>query len=653
MFSEQQLDDLLGAVADGSKLDWDALESGAPDEDAREYVQQLRLVAQLKQVHDSVPDETHASESLASLGGPELTIDAAETPGGLAWGRYSLVEKIGEGSFGEVYRAWDPHLERHIAIKILHPRLARAEPLGMRMLHEGRALARLRHPNIVSVLGVETHDGRIGLCMEHIRGRTLDQVMQTQAKLSAQEAAVFGQAVCRALAAVHAAGLVHRDVKARNVMREDAGRIVLMDFGAGRAVEENGQGGGGLAGTPIYMAPEVLAGEQASVRSDMYSVGVLLYYLVTGRHPIEGRTLDDVVSGHTKGDRKLLTEHRPDLPSQFVNVVEKALNPNPQARYASAASLMMDLVPVVQQADDDDSVLEFRGWANGSVRLSGRAHKLLQAGVALLSATGFVALLGLLNSYSYNRFFAISGDFASYSIGSMLRWGALSLIAPLMMTVLVTIVFFFVREILRFIRQLSPPFSRLHARVSQQISMTLVRMGLSSAPALAGLLIVSTVVFVGWAVFWRFAELVNVLNWPMSALSPEAVAILAPSNQQEHYAYRQVLSGAALALMIGWYFVIKRARSRKERLGPLVTCAGVLSGVVTVFFLNLPFRILFHTRAEKVVLQQSSCYRLAERDDSLLLFCPDDSKRATVVSKQGLTLRRLGEIESVFTRFSK
>src|SRR6185436_10816329 len=132
-------------------------------------------------------------------------------------------------------------------------------------LREGRALARVRDSHVVNVLGVETHEDQIALCMEFVHGETLEDSLRRHGTLNAREAALVGEDVCRALAAVHLAGFIHRDVKARNVMRERAGRIVLMDFGTGRDADELRKAGpAGMAGTPLYMAPEVLAGLPAS-----------------------------------------------------------------------------------------------------------------------------------------------------------------------------------------------------------------------------------------------------------------------------------------------------------------------------------------------------------------------------------------------------
>src|SRR4051812_42389118 len=142
--------------------------------------------------------------------------------------------------------------------------------------------------------------------MELVRGVTLEQQIAAHGPLSAREAAAVGIDLCRALAAIHAAGLIHRDVKAQNVMREDGGRIVLMDLGTGREIHQAGRPvSPDLAGTPLYLAPEIFSGAPASERTDLYSLGVLLYHLVTGSFPVRATTIPELQAGHATGGVRL------------------------------------------------------------------------------------------------------------------------------------------------------------------------------------------------------------------------------------------------------------------------------------------------------------------------------------------------------------
>ena len=318
-----RLETLIQSVADGQPLDWNALDPSAAGVDPG-VLRNLRLVAGVAEVHRTVLQESPASTHWTGLTLPHADDDR--------WGHLLLLEEIGEGAFGEVYRARDPWLDREVALKLLKPSVSSRVPPS-RIISEARALARLRHPNVVTVYGADVHDGRVGLWMELVRGRTLAQIMAADGPFSAGEAAVIGQEVARALSAVHAAGLVHQDVKAQNVMRESGGRLVLMDFGAG--------------GTPLYLAQEVLTGGRATVASDIYAVGVLLFHLVTGRFPVSGASVADLEHAHAGRSRLRLVEARTELPDSFVAVVERALAHEPSERHASAQALRAELSGVV------------------------------------------------------------------------------------------------------------------------------------------------------------------------------------------------------------------------------------------------------------------------------------------------------------------
>ena len=244
------------------------------------------------------------------------------------WGDFQLLQRLGAGAFGEVYRAWDPILEREVALKLLLPRGLDAEQEFATIVSEARAIARVRHPNIVPVYGVDRRDSRVGFWSEFVRGQTLAILVATEGKLTSTEVAHIGIAVCDALTAVHHVGLLHRDIKASNVMRSEDGQVLLMDFGLSQEVENVK----GVAGTPDYMAPEVLAGNPATAQSDIYAVGVLLHFLCTGRHPRLGATNDS---------SKSATDH---TTSAMASVIERATHPDTQQRYESAAKLRLALI---------------------------------------------------------------------------------------------------------------------------------------------------------------------------------------------------------------------------------------------------------------------------------------------------------------------
>ena len=246
---------------------------------------------------------------------------------------------MGRGSFGEVYRAFDPTLQRHVALKLLLPRGLHPEAEARSLLKEARAMARIRHPNVVPIYGVDQHEGRVGFWSDFVLGQTLSDLVATQGPLGPREAALVGIDVCRAAGAVHAAGFIHRDIKAGNVMREEGGRILLMDFG----LTYEGGTDSSRSGTPAYMAPEVMAGQPATIASDVYAIGVLLFNLLTAKYPVEGADLEKLRAAHSSGARQTLLDARPDLPQTLAHVVETAINPDPQKRFGSAGQMVAAL----------------------------------------------------------------------------------------------------------------------------------------------------------------------------------------------------------------------------------------------------------------------------------------------------------------------
>ena len=333
---------LAESVADRTPIDWEATETSAPPEQ-RAVVGQLRVLANLAMLHRGLP-----SDAAETAPGPHwASQDTSATIG--TWGHLSLMERLGRGTFGEVFRAWDRLLEHEIALKLMRPGRGLEDPETSRIAREGRHLARVRHENVITVHGVAVHNGRVGLWMELIRGATLSQLLATRGPFGAREAALIGIDLCRALAAIHAAGLVHRDVKAQNVMREEGGRIVLMDLGVGsELVADESHGADGVAGTPLYLAPEIFDGTPAGVSTDVYSLGVLLYHLVTNSYPVRGSTMEELREGHAKGRRVRLRDRRPDLPTAFVDVVDRAIGRQPE-RYATPGALEADLLQSVHQ----------------------------------------------------------------------------------------------------------------------------------------------------------------------------------------------------------------------------------------------------------------------------------------------------------------
>jgi serine/threonine-protein kinase len=342
------IDSVASSVADGGDVDWERSSAGLPDRERR-LISHLRIVDAVSQVYRSLPGSDPYSDNEQP---------AAPDPAGPRWGRLVLLDRIGRGASSDVFRAWDADLQREVALKLLvDDGIAADEAANARMLREARRIARVRHPHIVHVYGVERHEGRVGLWMELIRGRTLADIVQADGPWPALAAGSAGVDICAAVAAVHAAGFLHRDVKAQNVVRDDSGRIVLMDFGAGTEIGSLPA----VAGTPIYLAPEILSGGPASVASDIYSIGVLLFFLVTRRYPVEGGSIESLVAAHRAHARAVLTDLAPSIPARFARIVERALDPNPAKRFATAGEMQEALRGFVDRSAA--ARITWRAWS--------------------------------------------------------------------------------------------------------------------------------------------------------------------------------------------------------------------------------------------------------------------------------------------------
>jgi len=253
---------------------------------------------------------------------------------------YELLEEIGSGGFGRVYRGRDLGLEREVAIKVLHPSLT-ADPAVMeRFRREAQLAARVRHPNIVSIYDIRSRAGLQWYTMELVPGMSLAQLVLRQGPLSVdQSLRVLDQALS-ALEHAHAVGLVHRDLKPENLLIEPDGRLRITDFGLALALRGDAPYGGATSrsGTPQFAAPEQLLGERVDQRTDLYSVAAVTYFALLGRPPFEGPTTEAILARQTTDDLPLLHEFRSDVGRDVEAVLQRALASDPAARYATATA---------------------------------------------------------------------------------------------------------------------------------------------------------------------------------------------------------------------------------------------------------------------------------------------------------------------------
>ncbi len=326
------------AIADGDVLSWS-------DQGKSGVLSGLKIIAGL-------------SERLGALA--EARDPPARQPALFQWCHLDVLEKIGEGASSEVYRAWDPLLAIEVALKLSHPGIGRHS--AREWIEEARRAARLRHPNVVSVHGVDHQDGRAGIWLDLIDGESLQAWGQRVGPLGLRDWCLIGIDLARGLGAIHRSGIVHCDLKPANLLRDRDGRVLIADFGAAASSSARPVTGY-QRGTPLTMAPEVLQGGASTAASDLYGLGVVMYWLATGKLPVQAQTLDELLAEHTRPRDLPLPGN---WPSATRALLLRLLHGEPRRRPATAAEVEDILAQTLQPAITD-RLIEPRRTLRGAV----------------------------------------------------------------------------------------------------------------------------------------------------------------------------------------------------------------------------------------------------------------------------------------------
>ena len=258
-------------------------------------------------------------------------------------GRYEIQEILGEGGMAVVYKALDHRLNRFVAVKIMRDEMAKDEEFRRRFCAESHAVAMLSNPNIVAVFDVSHSDAMEYIVMELVDGITLKQYMDKKGALAWREVLHFSKQIAKALAHAHERGIIHRDIKPHNIMLLKDGTIKVGDFGIAALENEVYENNGQAIGSIHYIAPEQARGESPDARSDLYSLGVVMYEMLTGEKPYTGDTLGEIALKHMSAAPVPPHEKASDVPPELEAITLKAMNPDIQQRYQTAGELLADL----------------------------------------------------------------------------------------------------------------------------------------------------------------------------------------------------------------------------------------------------------------------------------------------------------------------
>jgi eukaryotic-like serine/threonine-protein kinase len=264
--------------------------------------------------------------------------------GDVLGGRYEILQMLGEGGMGAVYKARDRELDRFVALKLIRPELAANPSILARFKQELLLSREVTHRNVIRIYDLGDADGVKFITMEFVEGQDLRSLIQEKKKFPPEEAVELMQQVCRALEAAHTLGIIHRDLKPQNIMRDQTGRILVMDFGLARMVEGDGMTQtGALVGTMEYMSPEQALGKNLDQRSDLYSMGLILYELLTGKMPFKAESAVASLIKRNQEQATPVSDHDQTIPRALSNVVAKCLERDPALRYQTANEFLQDL----------------------------------------------------------------------------------------------------------------------------------------------------------------------------------------------------------------------------------------------------------------------------------------------------------------------
>jgi serine/threonine protein kinase/Tfp pilus assembly protein PilF len=310
------------------------------------------------------PDLTSRASPPEDISAPTKTIEAPKqelTTGSTFAGRYQIIEELGRGGMGRVYRVMDKKLNEEVALKLIKPDIASDKKTVERFSNELRMARKIVHKNIARMFDLNEERGTHYFTMEYVRGEDLKRLIRKMGRLSAGQAISIAKQVCDGLAEAHKLGVIHRDLKPQNIMVDEDGNSRIMDFGIARSLEGKGiTGAGVMIGTPDYMSPEQVEGKETDQRSDIYSLGIILYEMVTGQTPFEGDTPFSIGIKHKSETPRNPKELNSQLPDDLTRVILRCLEKDKENRYQSAGEVRSELINIEKGIPTTDRIIPER-----------------------------------------------------------------------------------------------------------------------------------------------------------------------------------------------------------------------------------------------------------------------------------------------------
>jgi serine/threonine-protein kinase len=608
-------------------------------------------------VENHLPDDPTLSTTLLTLLetydktvklGSKASLEAQETriEVGGQYGKYHILQSLGRGGMGQVFLAEDIQIGRRVALKTLVGAWLDSPTARRQLLTEARAVAQLEHQNIVRLYEFFEDQQRFMLVMEYVEGRT-GAVVVAEGPIPLGLAMRFAVQVCDAVVYAHDHGILHCDLKPANVQVTPDGTAKVLDFGLAQAKfgwyqsDQDAKENGPLLGTPAYMAPERLQGSPPKETSDIYSLGVTLFELVTGRRPFDEPHLAALTGAILETSPPKASSIAPLCPPRLDEIIDRAMAKDPKQRYQTARELSRDLNEVLKALDRDNEPF------TESTRPA--YSRSLWIALLLLGSFGSLTLIGFLTSTFYNSPMDITTAFEGESPIWWPYWGVRSLVLPLGQMGFAIVICGLAIQAWKMARDAFPPLRRGYQWILNGPGKLINRVRSFQTSTIAGILLVAQVVTLR-LLWWRFEKIFDSFN--SFVLRSGSLEALGPSYGDERQWYTRVFSLVVLAFGWSWYRLLKSQWQTRKPVGAINLAAGSVLIMLGVFAMVAPYRLFTKSKGERVHYQNQLCYQVGEKGDKVALFCPfQDPPWNMVVNKDDVV--STGKKESIFSTFSE